>query len=74
MYINRGTPTTNLRFADDIDGLARSEQELEKLVTRIDRTTSNYKMKINTLTRRTCMLVVTKVLLIYQYGDISWNP
>ena len=27
-----GRATTNLRFADDIDGLAREEEELAKLV------------------------------------------
>ena len=31
-----GQIITNLRFADDIDGLAGSEEELEELVTWID--------------------------------------
>ena len=31
-----GRVITNLRFADDIDGIAGSETELENLVTRLD--------------------------------------
>ena len=36
-----------LRFADDIDGLAGSEQELSQLVERIDQTSKAYDMEIN---------------------------
>ena len=32
-----GRTVTNLRFADDIDGLAGGEQELAKLVERLDK-------------------------------------
>ena len=32
----RGRAITNLRFADDIDGLAGEEEELAKLVERLD--------------------------------------
>ena len=32
-----GRPITNLRFADDIDGLAGEEEELAKLVERLDK-------------------------------------
>ena len=32
-----GRTTTNLRFADDIDGLAREEKELETLVECLDK-------------------------------------
>ena len=42
-----GRNITNLRFADDIDGLAGSEQELEQLVERIDQTSKAYGMEIN---------------------------
>ena len=38
---------TNLHFADDIDGLAGSEQELENLVGHLDRYSTAYGMKIN---------------------------
>ena len=34
---NGGRIFTNLRFADDIDGLALEEEELEKLVERLDK-------------------------------------
>ena len=37
-----GRTFTNLRFADDIDGLAGSEQELENLVRHLDRSSSSY--------------------------------
>ena len=37
-----GRTFTNLRFADDIDGLAGSEQELENLVRHLDRSSTAY--------------------------------
>ena len=42
-----GRTISNLRFADDIDGLAGSEQELAQLVERIDQTSRAYGMEIN---------------------------
>ena len=42
-----GRTITNLRFADDIDGLAGSELELAQLVERIDQTSKAYGMEIN---------------------------
>ena len=38
---------TNLRFADDIDGLAESEEELANLVKRLDKTSTSYGMQIS---------------------------
>ena len=32
-----GRPITNLRFADDIDGLAGKEEQLAKVVERLDK-------------------------------------
>ena len=37
----------NLRFADDIDGLAGSESELNSLIRQIDFTSRAYRMEIN---------------------------
>ena len=37
-----GRTITNLRFADDIDGLAGSEQELQNLVKQLDRSFTAY--------------------------------
>ena len=42
-----GRNITNLRFADDIDALAEEEQELEALVTSLDKTCTRYKMEIS---------------------------
>jgi len=42
-----GCPITNLWFADDINGLAGSEEELARLVTSLDQTTSRYDMDIS---------------------------
>ena len=42
-----GRPITNLRFADDIDGLAGSEEELRQLVERLVNTSDDYGMEIN---------------------------
>ena len=39
--------TSNLRFADDIDGLAGSELELANLVERLDETSTAYGMQIS---------------------------
>ena len=42
-----GRTITNLRFADDIDGLAGEEQELKDLVERLDTTSTKYGMEIS---------------------------
>ena len=42
-----GRAITNLRFADDIDGLARKEKELAKLVQRLDKASTVYGMEIS---------------------------
>ena len=42
-----GRTITNLRFADDIDGLAGQEQELVSLVDRLEKTSSAYSMEIS---------------------------
>ena len=42
-----GRTITNLRFADDIDGLAGDEQELADLVSRLDNTSASYGMEIS---------------------------
>ena len=41
-----GRAITNLRFADDINGLAREEEELAKLVARLDKASTAYGMEI----------------------------
>ena len=38
---------TNLRFADDIDGLAGEEEELAKLVECLDKASTAYGMEIS---------------------------
>ena len=40
-----GRIITNLRFADDIDGLAREEEELANLVERLDKASTAYSME-----------------------------
>ena len=42
-----GRTITNLRFADDIDGLAGEEEELAKLAERLDKASTAYGMEIN---------------------------
>ena len=42
-----GRTITNLRFADDIDGLAGEEKELAKLVECVDKASTAYGMKIS---------------------------
>jgi len=42
-----GRNINNLRFADDIDLLAGSNQELAELTARLDRTAISYGMEIN---------------------------
>ena len=43
----RGGAITNLRFADDIDGSAGEEEELAKLVERLDKSSTAYGMEIS---------------------------
>ena len=40
-----GRRITNLRFADDIDGLAGEEEELANLVERLDKASTAYSME-----------------------------
>ena len=47
-----GRTITNLRFEDDIDGLAGSKQELAQLIERIDQTSKAYGMEINAETTK----------------------
>ena len=42
-----GRTITNLRFADDIDGLAGKEEELASLVDRLDKTSATFGMEIS---------------------------
>ena len=54
-----GRTLTNLRFADDIDGLAGEEEELAKLVERLDKASTVYGMEISAekarlMTSNTC--------------------
>ena len=43
-----GRTTTNLSFADDIDGLAGEEEELANLVEHLDKASTAYGMVIST--------------------------
>ena len=45
----RGRTNTNLRFADDTDGLAGKEEELAKLVQCLDKASTAYGMEISAL-------------------------
>ena len=42
-----GRTITSLCFADDIDGLAGEEEELAKLVERLDKATTTYGVEIS---------------------------
>ena len=42
-----GRTITNLRFADDIDGLAGTEEELKSLMDNLSRVVKAYGMEIN---------------------------
>ena len=42
-----GRRSTNLRFADDIDGLAGEEEEMANLVERLDKGSTAYGMEIS---------------------------
>ena len=42
-----GRTITNLRFADDIDGLSGEEEELANLAERLDKASTAYSMEIN---------------------------
>ena len=42
-----GRTITNLRFADDIDGLVGQEEELANLVERLDKASTAYGMELS---------------------------
>ena len=42
-----GRTITNLRFADDVDGVAGDEEELANLVERLDQASTAYGMEIS---------------------------
>ena len=42
-----GRTITNLRFAEDINGLAGEEEELAKIVERLDKASTAYGMEIS---------------------------
>ena len=42
-----GSTITNLRFADDIDGLAGVEEELANLAEHLDKASTTYSMEIS---------------------------
>ena len=42
-----GRTINNLRFADDVDGLAGEEEDLENLVERLDKASTAYGMEIS---------------------------
>ncbi|GFO20369.1 endonuclease-reverse transcriptase [Plakobranchus ocellatus] len=46
-----GRPITNLRFADDLDGLAENECKLASLVEQLDKASSNLGMEISAQTK-----------------------
>ena len=48
-FSKAGRTIDNVRFADDIDGLAGIEQELAPLFERIDQTSQAYVMEISAL-------------------------
>ena len=47
-----GRTITNLRFADDIDGLAGEEEEQAELVERLDKTSTSYNMETSAETAK----------------------
>ena len=54
-----GRTITNLRFADDIDGVAGEEEELANLVERLDKVSTAYGMEISAV--KTKLMTTTPV-------------
>ena len=68
-----GRTVTNLRFADDVDGLAGSEQELVNLVRQLDKTSTAYGMEISaTKTKLITMTIASKRTSLL--AEKSWKP
>lgn len=59
-----GRPLTNLRFADDIDGIAGNEDELARLVRQLDNTSTRYGMEISAEKTK---------LMTNEYGNVTAN-
>ena len=62
-----GRTITNLRFVDDIDGLAREEEELANLVERLDKASTAYGMEISAEKTK----LITKKHQWHQHRDKS---
>ena len=53
-----GRTVTNLRFTDDIDGLAGEEEELANLVERLDKVSTAYGMEISAETTKLMLSLI----------------
>ena len=62
-----GRTITNLRFDNDIDGLAGEQEELAKLVERLDKASTAYGMEISAKKTK----LMTKKHLWHQHRDQS---
>ena len=65
-----GRTITNLRFADDIDGLAGEEEEQAKLVERLDKASTAYGMEISAEKTK---LVTNKTSGINKKDQSKWT-
>ena len=54
-----GRTNSNLRFADDIDGLAEEEEKLANLVERLDKASTAYGMETVSYTHLTLPTIVS---------------
>ena len=59
-----GKTITNLRFADDTDGLAREDEELANLVQRLDKASTAYGMEISAETVSYTHLTLPTTILV----------
>ena len=66
-----GRIITNLRFADDIDGLAGDEEEFAALVNRLDRTSSRFGMEINA--EKTKLMTNSATPKLETVNQVPWS-
>ena len=64
-----GSTISNLRFADDIDGLAGSELELANLVERLDEISTAYGMQISA--EKTRLMTINKKTSAVTSGSMA---
>jgi hypothetical protein len=68
-----GVIINNLRFADDIDLMAESEDKLQELTTRVHESSKRFGLKINGEKTKTMTIGKKKEKITSDWEERNWN-